>query len=501
MFRKKTGILIVTLSVTLLGLLWLQYYWVNFSFHKKSEEFDTRINRALAEVSTEVEESFYCIDFFSEFSISPGEGLYVLKHDWISDGYLTTGQGYSADTIPIYFWNKFSSDSLILYSNIKFRYPANIRMELNVEYLMEKNPDFLKNDATINSYRESIAENENFQKTLDSVLTKHIQNEENQLIFYYQIKEMATGKILISKPDNIHAGIFDNKTGTVVFRDNYFFSPLKLSLFFPDKKKTLIKELWTVILISLVLIGLLVSLMLYFIRILIQQQRLSEMKSDFISNMTHEFKTPVANINLALETLEKQGLAKDENTQLYTGIIREENRRLRNNINLILETSLFENKTLKLSKLQIDVHDLITGIIETKQIEYDQKNGKIKSNFLAGQFIISADEVHLTNTFLNLLDNAIKYSEREPDITVTSVNKDNFIIISVEDKGKGIPAQSLDKIFEKFYRVPHGNKHDVKGFGLGLYYVKQVLEAHHGKIKVRSEINKGSRFEIWLPMR
>lgn len=217
--------------------------------------------------------------------------------------------------------------------------------------------------------------------------------------------------------------------------------------------------------------------------------------------MTHEFKTPVANINLALETLEKQGLAKDENTQLYTGIIREENRRLRNNINLILETSLFENKTLKLSKLQIDVHDLITGIIETKQIEYDQKNGKIKSNFLAGQFIISADEVHLTNTFLNLLDNAIKYSEREPDITVTSVNKDNFIIISVEDKGKGIPAQSLDKIFEKFYRVPHGNKHDVKGFGLGLYYVKQVLEAHHGKIKVRSEINKGSRFEIWLPMR
>jgi len=500
MFRKKTGILIVILSVTLLGLFWLQYYWISFSFQKRSEEFDTRINRALAEASIEVEESFFCIDFFSEFSISPGEGLYVQKHDWASDGYLTTGQGYSADTIPIYFWNKFSSDSLMSYSNIKFSYPANIRMELNVEYLMEENPDFLKNDATINSYRKSLAENESFKKTLDSVLIKHIQNEEYPLNFYYQVKEIATGKTLVIKPDNLRAGIFDNKTGTVLFRDNYFFSPLKLNLFFPDKKKTLIRELWTVILVSVLLIGLLVSLMLYFIRTLIQQQRLSEMKSDFISNMTHEFKTPVANISLAIDTMEKQGLIKNENAQLYAGIIREENRRLRNNIDLILETSLFENKTLKLTKFQIDVHDLITGIIETKQIEYNQKNGKIKSNFQAGQFIISVDEVHLANVFLNLLDNSIKYSEGEPDITVTSVNKDNFIIISVKDKGKGIPAQSLDKIFEKFYRVPQGNKYDVKGFGLGLYYVKQVVDAHHGKIKVRSEINKGSIFEIFIPI-
>ena len=224
------------------------------------------------------------------------------------------------------------------------------------------------------------------------------------------------------------------------------------------------------------------------------------MKSDFISNMTHEFKTPVANISLAIDTMEKQGLIENENTQLYTGIIREENRRLRNNIDLILETSLFENQALNLTESRIDVHDLLTGIIETKQIENDQKNGKIKSNFLAGKYIISADEVHLSNLFLNLLDNAIKYADGNPEIKVSSINKDNFIIISVEDEGKGIPSQSLDKIFEKFYRVPQGNIHDVKGFGLGLFYVKQVIDEHHWKIKVKSEVDKGSIFEIIIPI-
>jgi len=345
-----------------------------------------------------------------------------------------------------------------------------------------------------------VVNNVKFLTSLDSVLKKQITGQDLGLNYHYQIKDKASGEVLISKPVNYNDATSDGKIGTVLFKDNYFFSPLKLNLFFPDKKKTLIRELWTAILVSVVLIGLLVSLLLYFIRTLIQHQRLSEMKSDFISNMTHEFKTPVANISLAIDTMEKQGLIKNENARLYAGIIREENRRQQNNIDLILETSLFENKTLKLTKSQIDVHDLLTGIIETKQIEYGQKNGKIKSNFQAGQFIISADEVHLSNVFLNLLDNAIKYSEGEPEITVTTINKDNLIIISVEDKGNGIPSQSLDKVFEKFYRVPQGNKHDVKGFGLGLYYIKQVIDAHHWKIKVRSEINKGSIFEIFIPI-
>ena len=500
MFRKKTGILIVILSITLLGLLWLQYYWVNFSFQKNSKEFDTRINRILGEAATEIEESFYCIDFFSEFSISPGESLLVLKHDQTPEGYPATNQGYSFDTIPLYFWNRFSNDSLLSYSNIKFSFPANIRMELNVEYLMEENPDFLKNDATINSYRKTITENEDFKITLDSVLVKHFRTGGYPINFYYQIKETVTGKVLVSKPGNLQDGIFNTKTGTELFRDNYFFSPLKLNVFFPDKKKSLIKELWTMILVSVFLIGLLVSLMFYFIRTLVQHQRLSAMKSDFISNMTHEFKTPVANINLAIDTMEKQGLVKNENAQMYAGIIREENRRLQNNIDLILETSMTENRSLQITHTQTDVHDLLTGIVETSQIEATSKNGHITLNLQAEDFTLFADEVHLSNAFLNLLDNAIKYCDANPAIKVTTQNNKEHLVILIEDNGKGISPASIDRVFDKFYRVPAGNKHDVKGFGLGLYYVKQVLDAHNWKIKVRSEMGKGSIFEIIIPL-
>ena len=218
------------------------------------------------------------------------------------------------------------------------------------------------------------------------------------------------------------------------------------------------------ILVSIFLIGLLVSLMFYFIRTLMQHQRLSAMKSDFISNMTHEFKTPVANINLAIDTMEKQGLVKNEKAQMYAGIIREENRRLQNNIDLILETSMTENRSLQITPTQTDVHDLLSGIVETKQIEATSKNGNITLDLQAEDFTLLADEVHLSNAFLNLLDNAIKYCDASPAIKITTKNSKDHLVIQIEDNGKGISSASLDRIFDKFYRVPAGNKHDVKGF-------------------------------------
>ena len=135
MFNKKTGVFIFALSVTLIGLLWLQYYWISYSFQQKSEAFDTRMNSMLLDAVTEIEESFYCIDFFSEFTVSPGQGIYVMKHDWENGKFLPVDNYYPADTIPVYFWNQFDYDTLLSYTNIKFSYPANIRMELNVEYL------------------------------------------------------------------------------------------------------------------------------------------------------------------------------------------------------------------------------------------------------------------------------------------------------------------------------------------------------------------------------
>ncbi|RLD51366.1 MAG: hypothetical protein DRJ05_18480, partial [Bacteroidetes bacterium] len=405
MFNKKTGIFIFAVTASLIGLLWLQYYWISYSFQQKSEAFDSRMNSILMEAVTEIEESFYCIDFFSEFTISPGQGVYLMKHNWEGNEFIPIDKSSQADTIPMYFWNQFGYDTLLSYSNVKFNYPANIRMELNVEYLQEENPDFLKNDGNINSYRQSVANNVDFLNTVDSVLRKKIIAQGFDLAYQYQIKDKTTNKILISNPETLKAKSIESNIEAILFNGNYFFSPLQLSLIFPGKQKNLIKELWLVVFVSILLIALLASLVMYFVRAMVQQQRLSEMKSDFISNMTHEFKTPVANINLAIETMEKQGLVENEKAQLYTGIIREENRRLRNNIDLILETSLFENKKLKLTTSQIDVHELLVGIIETIQLDLNEKNGKITNDFQAGEFIIYADETHLSNVFLNLLDN------------------------------------------------------------------------------------------------
>lgn len=241
-------------------------------------------------------------------------------------------------------------------------------------------------------------------------------------------------------------------------------------------------------------------MIVYFIRTLIQQQKLSEMKSDFISNMTHEFKTPVANISLALDTLEKQQISEEQFTRIKY-IIREENQRIQHNIDLILETSLLEKGKFTLNKSIVNIHDLFNWIIDSMEFEAKEKEGTISKKLAAENIQLNADEVHLSNAIYNIIDNALKYSGEKPQVSVSTFNKDNFLIIAIEDQGIGIPSTSVEKIFDKFYRVPSGNRHDVKGFGLGLYYVQQVVEGHNGKIRVKSEINKGSRFEIYLPLK
>jgi len=217
--------------------------------------------------------------------------------------------------------------------------------------------------------------------------------------------------------------------------------------------------------------------------------------------MTHEFKTPVANINLALDTLEGQNMLSGESSYKVAEIIREENQRMQHNVDLILETSLFDKGSISLKKSELDLHDLLSGIIDSMAYEMKDKKGTLLKVFEAKYYIINADEVHLSNTIFNLIDNAIKYADKNTDVEISTRNIANYCILSIKDYGRGIPAASLDKIFDKFYRVSQGDKHDVKGFGLGLFYVKQIIDKHGGKIKVKSEFNKGSTFEIWLPLK
>lgn len=225
------------------------------------------------------------------------------------------------------------------------------------------------------------------------------------------------------------------------------------------------------------------------------------MQKDFINNMTHEFKTPISTIAIASETISQPGIVNTpERLFTYSGIIHEEAARLNMQVERVLQTVKAERREFQLNKEKIDLHELIKAIIESFNVNANNKKGEIKLNLSATNCFVIADKHHLTNVIFNLLDNAVKYSDQSPIITISTVNEGNKLLLSVSDNGIGIKKEYLKRIFDKFFRVPSGNIHNVKGFGLGLSYVKSIVKLHRWKIKVNSEPGKGSTFTIIIPL-
>jgi two-component system phosphate regulon sensor histidine kinase PhoR len=237
------------------------------------------------------------------------------------------------------------------------------------------------------------------------------------------------------------------------------------------------------------------------IRALIRQKKLSEIKSDFINNMTHEFKTPIATISLAVDALKNEKVIGDkEKSSYFTNIIKEENKRMNKQVETILQAAMLDRKEIQLNINKVAAHELIQNAINNINLPLEEKNGKLEVNLNASNDLILADEVHFTNIINNLLDNAVKYSKEENlIIKISTENTYNNIRIKIEDNGIGMNKETISRIFEKFYRAHTGNIHNVKGFGLGLSYVKTIVEAHKGSIKVESTIGKGSTFIINIP--
>jgi two-component system phosphate regulon sensor histidine kinase PhoR len=216
--------------------------------------------------------------------------------------------------------------------------------------------------------------------------------------------------------------------------------------------------------------------------------------------MTHEFKTPISTISLASEMLNDKSIIKTpEKIERFVKMIRDENKRLSVLVESILQTSILDKGNFKLKYELLNIHEIIDLAIQNIQIQIDQKNGILTHHFLATQPLFHGDKVHITNIVYNLLDNAIKYSKEQPEIDIKTENYNNGIIFSVRDNGIGISKENIKKIFDKFYRIPTGNVHNIKGFGLGLSYVKAIVEKHGGHIQVDSELNKGSVFRLFLP--
>jgi two-component system phosphate regulon sensor histidine kinase PhoR len=239
------------------------------------------------------------------------------------------------------------------------------------------------------------------------------------------------------------------------------------------------------------------ALSLYFI---IRQKKISEIKSDFINNMTHEFKTPIATISLAADTITNPKVIKDETSiRHFIGMIKKENNRMNKKVETILQIASLDKKEIDFRFENHSLHSIIEKVVDAIELQIEQRNGKIVLNLYAGEPVICGDNEHLANLVNNLLDNAIKYSPENPEILIETRNNEKGVILSVEDKGIGMSKSVQGKIFERFYRQNSGNVHDVKGFGLGLNYVRAIIDAHKGTINVSSEPGKGSRFEIFLP--
>lgn len=307
--------------------------------------------------------------------------------------------------------------------------------------------------------------------------------------FVMPIGQVNDSFILVQ--NGVQAKLFPND---ILGKDNFLY------IYFPEKNYHVVRQVWLPISSSLLFIGVIIFCFIYAIKVIIRQKALSDIKNDFINNMTHEFKTPLATVSLAVEALQDPELSnQDKFRARYLGIIKEENKRLVSQVENVLQAAALDKKDFKLKIEKINLSDLLESNVDQMSLQLEKRDGKISFINKLKDPVIEGDAFHITHIFNNLLDNANKYSPEKPVIKIEAKDDGDEVIVSIQDHGMGMTKESQRKIFDKFYRVPTGNLHDVKGFGLGLSYVKTMLEAHKGDIHVHSELGKGSTFTINLP--
>lgn len=269
----------------------------------------------------------------------------------------------------------------------------------------------------------------------------------------------------------------------------------------PHQNTIILKEITWFIVGSIIFTLIIITAFFLTLRTLLIQKKLGEIKSDFINNMTHEFKTPLATISLAVDALKNEKVVGDkEKTSYFTGVIKEENKRMNKQVETILQAALLDKQEVQLNLKKLSANELIKNAVNNISLPVNERGGKLEVNLDAAKDMVMADDVHFTNFVNNLLDNALKYSKENPFIKLSTSNIGNLFKIKIEDNGIGMNKETLSRIFEKFYRAHTGNIHNVKGFGLGLSYVKTMVEAHKGTIKAESTLGKGSAFTISFPI-
>jgi two-component system, OmpR family, phosphate regulon sensor histidine kinase PhoR len=344
---------------------------------------------------------------------------------------------------------------------------------------------------TCRKLEDTVGSNE-IRKT-DSLFTNYMNYYNLHLDYSFEVKKPDAS--VTANEEGLNGSVYQKRLEEAAIKNG-----LELNLFLPEKKQFIVEEMGTMFITSVLLILVVLFMFWRTVQSLEKEKALSEHTTDFLNNMTHEFKTPLANISLAGNMIMKNSGGKiDEKVKHYSGIILEENEKLRLQVESVLSMTALERGEIPLHKSETDFHEIINDSSRYMALQIEAKNGELIKVLQAERHLVMGDKTHLTNAMRNLIDNAIKYSNGKPELTISTYNSGLNLMIVVTDKGIGIEKGYHQKVFDKYFRVPTGDVHDVKGFGLGLTYIKKIIELHDGTIEIHSKKNTGTSIIISIP--
>jgi two-component system phosphate regulon sensor histidine kinase PhoR len=506
---KRIKLIIAIVSAALLSLITIQVFWAFSSYRMSEKNITSRSMDAMKKTAEAANENLTCFELFSKIPINPYEGFYMIRQKWKNNTFITNDTT-ALDTVPMYFAHA-QGNFPFRWGSLETHYPLDLEIVLKFRYLFNdtiaaKTQRPIVEGLNTGNYRDKLSDNTSiaarYDTTLiDSVLRAELVNHSIHDKFHFGF--VRNNNNILEYHD---AGANEKKLMASSFRvlltnDKYFSQPYDLVIYFENYSAMLLAGIRNMLIVSLVVIAILLISFYLFVRIVYRQRKLSELKNDFINNMTHEFKTPLANISVALETLAEKHLTEKEPVAKVYKILGQESERLRENIEKILQVARFEKEKINFSFEKLDIHNVIQKAASSFEPILEGRKAEVEFSFNAAQPIVEADETHLINTICNLIDNSIKYSANGLHLHIRTENFHEGVMFSVRDNGEGIPKEAQKKIFEKFYRVSNTDVHTVKGFGLGLAYVKTIVDSHKGKIIVRSQVNAGSEFQVYLPFK
>ena len=482
MNKKAIWVIIGLMSMALLGITLLQINLIISAVKLKEDQFKQNIFDALYTVAEELEEQEY-LEVRTRYSSGYARRYYEREGD--------------REILALYLNRDFGEYTSAVNANTGILDPQSYS-----DLVLHRLKNGFENKPLVKRINLEQLHGLIYQKLSDKGITTDFTygvyaTEKKCFVImdgHYLVEEPSPKGFLPSQ-ENLY-----NSDYKVHLFANGEVAPGHLMAFFPNAQVFLWSQVWLNIIGSVIFTLIIMFCFAYTITVIFEQKKLSEMKTDFINNMTHEFKTPIATISLAADSITSPMIAgKIEKVQRFANIIKQENARMNSQVEKVLQMALLDKNDFKLKLTSVNLHEVIQQALENINLQVEKREGRAIANLKATQHIVEGDLTHISNIINNLLDNANKYSPEQPEITVHSKNVSNGVEISVQDKGIGMTKEARKQIFDKFYRVHTGDLHDVKGFGLGLSYVKAMMTAHKGTIDVKSELGKGSTFILFFP--